>query len=133
MSSPKSKGSSATAHSASPEADSTELPPWLQPSMPVEDTVSPEEVRALGHEAATLLSAPIFNEAYRATMDQIVEQWVTAQTTEQREALWWQIQSLAEVTRQLLSHVNAAQALNLSEEEKAEQDLNAYQNEQGFL
>ncbi len=130
---PKSNDTSAKAHAASPAVESTELPPSMQPSMPVEQPVNREEIQALGHEAATLLSSPVFNEAYRATMDQIVEQWMTSETTEQREAMWWQVQNLAEVTRQLLSHVNAAQALNLSEAEQAEQDLNAYQDEQGFL
>ena len=129
----KSSATSAKAHATSPEVESSDLPPSMQPSMPVEEIANREEIQALGHEAATLLSSPVFNEAYRATMDQIVEQWMTGQTTEQREQQWHQIQSLAEVTRQLLSHVNAAQALNLSEQEQAEESLNAYRNEQGFL
>ena len=91
-----------------------------------------EEILTLGSEAATLLSAPVFNEAYRMTMDQIVEQWLTSETPESREALWHQAQNLAEVTRALLAHVNAAQAINLSEEELAEQDLNRWEDEQGF-
>lgn len=109
------------------------MPPSLQPSMRPEPAVSREHLLELGHEAATLLSAPIFNTAYRETMNGIYEQWTLEVNPAKREELWLQVQNLAEVTRQLLTHVNAAQNVSLTAEEEAEADLNRYEDEQGFI
>ena len=110
-----------------------ELPPYMTPSLSERNPLSREEAMQLGQEAATLLAAPIFNHAYRATMDQLMETWMTTEDREQRDFLWTMVQGLAEVTRHLLANVNAAQALTLSEEQMAEQDLRRYEDEQGFV
>lgn len=133
MPSQRSKKTSGKGRAASPEAESFDLPPSLQPKMPEAQPVNREEILALGQQAAELLSAPIFNEAYRMTVDQIVEQWLTTDDPQLREQLWLQAQNLAAVTQNLLGHVNAAQSVNLTEAEMADQDLSRFESEQGFL
>ena len=104
-----------------------------QPPSP--GSMTEDEILKYGEEAAQLLNAPVYNIAHKMALDSLVDSWLqTADNeTQKRESLWLQAQLLGLTAGMLLEMVNAAQNINMSEEEKAEQDLNRFLDEQGFV
>ena len=100
----------------------------------LKDSLSPEQISSLGSEAAIALSSPLFQTAYGMVLQELMQQWLTSQPGEEklRESLYLQARNLFSLEAMMVSQVNQAQQLNLSEAEKAEQDLIRYEDEQGF-
>lgn len=99
-----------------------------------EASLSPEEIAELGQAARTALSDPMWQDAFQATLSQIVASWLQSQPEDKklREHLWMRAQNLVSLEDQLVANINELQGQKLTENEEAEQDLNRFLDEQGF-
>lgn len=108
-----------------------------QPSLSEADSspnLSEEEIAEIGQRAATALSDPLWSQTFKLTLNQIVARWLQSDVnaTRERENLWHQAQNLFALEEVLMGQVNALQQINLTKAEQAEEDLNHYENIQGF-
>lgn len=125
---------SASAEETEPLIDDTTLSQLSQNAEDLKGGLTPEEIRDLGSAAATALSDPMWKEAFNLTLNEIIASWLQSAVheTRLRESLWHRAQNLKSLEAMLTAQVNAAQQVNLSEAEKAEQDLHRYEDIQGF-
>lgn len=81
-----------------------------------------QEMMAAGEQAAQLLNSPVFNVAYRAQMEDTINQWLTSEPKEQnkRDSLYYQAQAQVAMATRMQSFVEQAQRLH--EEQRKKQD-----------
>lgn len=106
---------------------------YTQPFSESEE-LTPQETQELGKEAAELLSSPVMNRAYQMMVQNLVNQWLESEVDQKelRESLYHRARDLSQTVEMLGVMMNDAQQLNLSPQEKAEEDLNHYDELQGF-
>lgn len=92
------------------------------------------QIEEIGVAAATALNSPIWKQAYKMALNQIFARWLQSDASEAslRESLWHQAQNLFLLEDMMQGPINDLQALNLSKAEQAEEDLNRYEDMQGF-
>jgi endo-alpha-1,4-polygalactosaminidase (GH114 family) len=99
-----------------------------------EEPLTLDEVLVRGEEAARLLESPVYQLAHNMAIESVVEEWISTEEgeTQKRESMWREIRALALTQDMLVALINQAQQQNLTQEQAAEQDLNRYEDEQGF-
>lgn len=74
---------------------------------------------ARAEEASRLLHGPVFTDAYAATRELFITEWLEATTVQSRELCWAKVAGLAEVQRQLRRIVGDGEhASSMPEEEE---------------
>jgi len=115
-----------------PSGDGISVPPSIGEAD--SKGLSREEIAELGSAAATALSDPMWKMAFEMTLNQLVASWLqsSASETAEREDLYRRAVNLQDLEEVLVGVVNQLQQQNLSEQERADQDLNRFDDEQGF-
>lgn len=67
-----------------------------------------EDEKRTAHEAARILTSPLFREVFEKLDARYVENWRGAKTPDDRERCWQRQTALADVQRELLGMVNDA-------------------------
>ncbi len=98
------------------------------------ETLTKEKILELGEQAAQLLNSDVYNLAHQMAISQIENDWMGTSPKEslKRESLWHEAQAHGRAAQNLKALINAAQSQNLTDAQKAEQDLLRYENYQGF-
>ena len=79
-----------------------------------------QQVLEVGMAAAQLMQSPVFDLAYRETVNQCFNQWVAtpAQHVKEREAIHSQVTALKSVTQTLMGFWQQADAVQLQQDEE---------------
>jgi hypothetical protein len=95
-----------------------------------------QEMMRAGEEAARLLNSPVFNLAYRAQMEDTINQWLTSEPkeTNKRDSLYHQAQAQVAMATRMQSFVEQAEMLRAEQDTKQSEEhkRNEYLDTQGF-
>ena len=100
-----------------------------------ESVQTPQETLSIGEDAAQLQANPVFRIAAKRTLDKLIDQWLESDEDDhqKRERLYQEQRALARLLRTLETMKQEAQMVydQMTEEQKAEEDLSRYRDEQG--